>query len=125
LHYIEVPVIANIKIIPKVAVQAGLGGAYLFASRLDPLLGPEDKATFLRKYELSVTGGATYQFTPKISGFARYTNSILSIGKTVPDPSRPFSYLGSKISLVASFGINYHFIAEKKDVKPLNLKPNP
>ncbi|MGZ5243171.1 MAG: porin family protein [Bacteroidia bacterium] len=120
LHYIEVPVIANIKLIPKIAVQVGLGGAYLFGAKLEPINDTE----FLRKYELSATGGVTYQLRPKLSLFARYTNSILSIGKTIPDPNRQLNYLGTKISLVASFGINYHFIAEKNDVKPLNLKPN-
>lgn len=123
LHYVEVPVMANIKLIPKVAVQGGLGGAYLFSSKFTPIYGPTEEPLFLRKYEVSVTGGATYQFTPKIAAFARYTNSILSIGRTVPDPVRWGQFLGTKISLVASFGINYHFVPEKNDVKPIKLNP--
>ncbi|RYD74669.1 MAG: PorT family protein [Sphingobacteriales bacterium] len=121
LHYIEVPVLVNIKVIPKVAIQAGLGGGYLFSSKLEPLIGPVQKADFLRKYEVNITGGATYQFSPKLAGFARYTNSILSLSNTIKDPTRPFSYLGSKISLIASFGINYHFIAEDETLKKIKL----
>ena len=117
LHYIEVPVFLNYKILHKIALQGGLGAAYLFSSKFEPKGGSIQKAEFLRKYEISITGGGTYQLSPKIAIFARYTNSLSSIGETVQNQLRPLNYIGRKISLVASFGLNYHFIPEQDNIK--------
>lgn len=107
LNYIEVPVLATYSFNDHIKVQGGIGGAYLFSHKLEDPSGAYDNDDF-RKYEINATLGAYYQFTDKWSLYARYTNSILPINKdyALGPYTRGF---GGLTSLVASFGLYYHF----------------
>jgi hypothetical protein len=112
LHYVEVPVLVEYTMNKKLKVQAGLGAAYLFGAQLEDLLGLEAEADFFDKYEISSTFGGTYQVGDRLSLFARHTNSVFSIWKKDTPVLGNYKKYGF-YSLVASFGVYYHFLPQR------------
>jgi len=81
LHYIDLPVVAAIKIKRFGAIELGLVPGYLFAIRGekdDGILTLEDKAAY-RKFDLGTLMGFSISISKKFSLNFRYSYSIFSI----------------------------------------------
>lgn len=113
LNYVEVPLMVSYYVSPKFKIMAGPGVGYLISSTEHDTAGNGWSVNFIKKVELNFTVGAAYFVTPRFALFARYTNSILPIGKTENYAYYFGHQIGGLTNLNASFGIYYNFLKPK------------
>ena len=90
LHYIDIPVLAALKIKDLASVEVGLIPGYLFAAGGEDDAGklPRGYLVAFRKFDLGTLIGANVKLAPKVSLNVRYSYSIFSIR----DPESAGSY---------------------------------
>jgi|WetSurMetagenome_2_1015567.scaffolds.fasta_scaffold74927_3 hypothetical protein len=81
LHYIDLPLLASVRIKQIGAIELGLVPGYLFAAqgRDDDGKLPGDYLVSFRKFDLGTLVGVKINITPKITLNFRYSYSIFSI----------------------------------------------
>lgn len=111
LDYIEVPLLLVYKLNDKIKLQGGIGIGYLFNTHWEDGYGSiNQQAGFIKKIELNGTLGITYALTDHFDLFARYTNSLLPIGKDNSTMGY-ITYDSGLINIIASFGLYLNFLA--------------
>lgn len=78
--YIEVPFLLKYNIIPKVSIEAGLSGAYLFRSVLKDGYGVIPESEYkLNPFDMNSLWGVSYKVTEKSKIRIQFAYSVISI----------------------------------------------
>jgi hypothetical protein len=114
IDYIEVPVMVNYKLSPKLKFSGGLGGALMIHNHFEGKANDiQENVTWIKKGEFNGTVGMQYYFTPKFSAYARFTYSLLGID-TSKYLGAFYLYDGGLANNVLSFGVYYSFLGGNK-----------
>ena len=80
LHYIEMPVLYNLEIHPKINIAIGLATSYLFAHKFTLIKQEVDKNYYsMRDFDFQPMGQVDFYLTDKISSSLRISYSAISI----------------------------------------------
>jgi opacity protein-like surface antigen len=116
LGYLEVPIFAKYHFNKHFEVYFGPAFGLLMYSTWYPGQGSignqggEAKADFLRSYDISFTGGVTYNFAEHFSATVRYSNSLISIGTGSYNSLLSNSPINNGLTnIVISGALVYHF----------------
>ncbi|MEX0967215.1 MAG: porin family protein [Bacteroidia bacterium] len=108
VNYAEVPISAIYHWKEKLNFQGGLGVAFLINYTAEDPIGAPYTLTpgnELRPYDLTAHLGLAYQFTDRISGLIRYSQSWASIGR---DGRTLFSVpYGGLYNIIVNIGVRY------------------
>jgi len=120
INYIEVPVMMNYKLTPRLKLSMGLGGALMIGNHFVGLKNDvRDNVDFVTRGEFSGTVGAQYYFSPRFSLFGRFTYSLIGINKPNSAVSAAtnalgyYVYDGGMANNVISFGLYFSFLKNK------------
>ena len=115
LHYIDLPLLAAIRIKKFGSVELGLIPGYMFAARGEDDAGelPKEYLVDFHKFDLGILLGVGVQVSKKISLNFRYSYSILSI-RDLESAGAYYSWFGKLFghstgdyNNYLSFGVNY------------------
>ncbi|MCF6366653.1 MAG: PorT family protein [Bacteroidales bacterium] len=80
LHYIEIPVLYNLEIHPKINVAVGIASSYLFAHKFTLIKQEVDKNYYsIKDFDFQPMGQVDFYLTDRISSSLRISYSALSI----------------------------------------------
>ncbi len=118
LHYAQLPIIVQYKLVSKFYVEVGMGVGYLVSSKFYDGYGELDKEYLgydFNDFELSSLIGFSYAFTDQLSGTVRWSMSFLPVAnvlrndiETAPGAS-PWEQAGAQFNRTIEFTVGYRF----------------
>lgn len=124
LHYAQLPMVVQYKLVNKFYVEVGIGVGYLISSKFYDGYGeyPQDLLGYeFNDFELSSLIGFSYYFTDNIYGTARWSMSFLPVANvlnnvgTAPGAS-PWEQAGAQFNRTIEFTVGYKFGSKLKPV---------
>ena len=80
LHYIEIPILYNLEVHPKINVAIGIASSYLFAHKFTLIKQEVDKNYYsMKDFDFQPMGQVDFYLTDKISSSLRISYSVFSV----------------------------------------------